>query len=47
MTGIQGRNILTALLEEHIATFRLRLHRDVNQYNKQNTYNNTTIFIKQ
>lgn len=35
MTGIQERNILTALLEEHIAKFRLRLHSDVNQYNKQ------------
>jgi hypothetical protein len=47
MTGIQERNILTALLEEHIAKFRLRLHSDVNQYNKQKTYNNTTTFIKQ
>jgi len=47
MTGIQDRNRLTALLEEHIATFRLRLHSDVNQYNKQKTYNNMTTFIKQ
>jgi hypothetical protein len=47
MTGIQERNILTALLEEHIAKFRLRLHSDVNQYNKRKTYNNTTAFIKQ
>ena len=34
MTGIQGRNRLTALLEEHIAKFRLMLHSEVNQYNK-------------
>jgi len=47
MTGNQGRNRLTALLEEHIAKFRLRLHSDLSQYNKQKTYNNTTTFIKQ
>ena len=35
MTGNQGRNRLTALLEEHIEIFHLRLHSDVNQYNKQ------------